>query len=34
MAAELDRKRRGKATTTGMSERQLEHFAKKRRRKK
>ena len=29
MGAELGRKRAGKATTTGMSEKQLEHFAKK-----
>jgi hypothetical protein len=34
MGAELARKRSGKKTKTGMSEEQLEDFAKKKRRKK
>ena len=33
MGAELARKRTGKKTKTGMSERQLKEFAKKRKRK-
>lgn len=32
MGAELGRKRKGKKTKTGMSEKQLEDFAKKRKR--
>lgn len=34
MAAELERKRKGKKTRTGMSESQLEDFATKKRKKK
>lgn len=34
MGAELSRKREGKKTQTGMSEEQLEHFAKKPKKKR